>query len=97
MDPYLVDHEKTKQIDQQVLKLQESPDMVPIGELPRHALLTVDRYLTNKVFPGAKITVLGIYDVFQSSTSSVNLQIFQLKRRKMEKLLLEILIWELLA
>lgn len=43
MDPYMVDHEKTKQIDQQILKLQESPDMVPVGELPRHMLLTVDR------------------------------------------------------
>ena len=44
LDPYMVDHEKTKQIDQQILKLQEAPDSVPVGELPRHILLTVDRY-----------------------------------------------------
>ena len=63
----MVDHEKTQQVDQQIIKLQESPDMVPVGELPRHTLLTVDRCLTNKLFPGARVSVLGIYDVFQKS------------------------------
>ena len=29
--------------DHQTLKLQEAPDMVPVGELPRHMLLSVDR------------------------------------------------------
>jgi len=30
-------------VDQQTLKIQEAPDMVPVGELPRYMLATVDR------------------------------------------------------
>jgi DNA replication licensing factor MCM5 len=30
-------------IDQQTLKLQESPEVVPTGEMPRNIMLTVDR------------------------------------------------------
>ncbi|RYH28441.1 hypothetical protein EON65_12190 [archaeon] len=30
-------------IDQQTLKLQESPEAVPTGEMPRHIMLSVDR------------------------------------------------------
>ena len=66
MDPYFVVHEKSTFIDQQVLKLQESPDMVPVGELPRHILVSADRYLTNKVVPGSRCTVMGIFSIYQS-------------------------------
>lgn len=48
---------------QQLLKLQESPDAVPKGELPRHIQLYCDRYLTDKVVPGNRITVIGIYSI----------------------------------
>ena len=47
----------------QVLKLQEAPDMVPNGELPRHLQLYCDRYLTEKVVPGNRVTVVGIYSI----------------------------------
>lgn len=47
----------------QMLKLQESPDAVPKGELPRHIQLYCDRYLTDKVVPGNRITVIGIYSI----------------------------------
>jgi DNA replication licensing factor MCM5 len=30
-------------IDQQTLKMQESPEVVPTGEMPRSVLLSVDR------------------------------------------------------
>jgi DNA replication licensing factor MCM5 len=43
MDPYAVNVQSSHFVDQQILKLQESPDMVPVGELPRHMLLTADR------------------------------------------------------
>ncbi|KAG1773096.1 MCM-domain-containing protein [Suillus occidentalis] len=48
MDPYIIVHSKSAFVDQQTLKLQEAPDMVPVGELPRHMLLSADRYLTGK-------------------------------------------------
>lgn len=69
MDPYFVVHEKSTFIDQQVLKLQEAPDQVPVGELPRHILISADRYLTNRVVPGSRCTVMGIFSIYQSKGS----------------------------
>ncbi|EEP79112.1 DNA replication licensing factor mcm5 [Uncinocarpus reesii 1704] len=66
MDPYVVVHEKCQFIDQQVLKLQEAPDQVPVGELPRHILISADRYLANRVVPGSRCTVMGIFSIYQS-------------------------------
>ncbi len=43
-DSYTLVPEKCRCVDQQTLKLQESHDMIPVGELPRQVLLTVDRY-----------------------------------------------------
>ena len=54
MDPYFVVHEKSQFIDTQILKLQEAPDQVPVGELPRHILISAERYLTNMVVPGSR-------------------------------------------
>ncbi|KAG0042209.1 minichromosome maintenance protein 5 [Gryganskiella cystojenkinii] len=72
MDPYVVDHDKSKCVDQQILKLQESPDDVPVGELPRHVLLSADRELTNRVVPGSRVTIMGIYSVFQTKPGKGN-------------------------
>jgi DNA replication licensing factor MCM5 len=69
LDPYFVVHEKSTFIDQQVLKFQEAPDMVPVGELPRHILVSADRHLTNKVVPGSRCTVMGIFSIYQSKGS----------------------------
>jgi DNA replication licensing factor MCM5 len=66
MDPYFVVHEKCQFIDQQILKLQEAPDQVPVGELPRHILISADRYLTNRVVPGSRCTVMGVFSIYQS-------------------------------
>lgn len=67
MDPYLIIHSKSTFADQQTLKLQEAPDMVPVGELPRHMLLSADRHLTGKVVPGSRVIATGIYSNFQSA------------------------------
>ncbi|PYH75947.1 DNA replication licensing factor Mcm5 [Aspergillus uvarum CBS 121591] len=67
LDPYVVSHEKCHFVDQQVLKLQEAPDQVPVGELPRHVLISADRYLANRVVPGSRCTVMGIFSIYQSS------------------------------
>lgn len=66
LDPYVIVHDKSTFIDQQVLKLQELPEMVPVGEMPRNVMLSVDRYLANKVIPGTRCTINGIYSIFQS-------------------------------
>ncbi|KAK9480447.1 MCM2/3/5 family-domain-containing protein [Lipomyces japonicus] len=69
-DPYIIVHEKCTFVDQQTLKLQEAPDMVPVGELPRHIVLTADRYLTNKVVPGSRCTIMGIYSIYQGKAQA---------------------------
>ena len=66
LDPYFVVHEKSQFIDQQVLKLQEAPDDVPVGELPRHILVSADRYLANRVVPGSRCVVMGVFSIYNS-------------------------------
>ncbi len=60
-DPYLIIGDKSRYCDHQVLKLQESPETIPTGEMPRHVQLSVDRYLVDKASPGTRVTVIGIY------------------------------------
>lgn len=62
----MVAHEKCQFVDQQVLKLQEAPDQVPVGELPRHVLISADRYLANRVVPGSRCSVMGIFSIYQA-------------------------------
>lgn len=54
-------------IDQQTLKLQESPEVVPTGEMPRHIMLSVDRYLVDRVTPGTRVSIIGIFSLFTAS------------------------------
>ncbi|KAL3273145.1 hypothetical protein HHI36_014599 [Cryptolaemus montrouzieri] len=62
-DPYFVMPDKCKCVDFQTLKLQELPDGIPQGEIPRHVSLYCDRYLCDKVVPGNKVTVLGVFSI----------------------------------
>lgn len=72
MDPYFIIPDKCQCVDFQVLKLQEAPEAVPHGEMPRHLQLYCDRYLCEKVVPGNRITVTGIYSIKKIAKSSAN-------------------------
>ena len=63
LDPYFIMPDKCECVDFQILKLQELPDAVPQGEMPRHMQLFADRYLCDKVVPGNRLTILGIYSI----------------------------------
>jgi DNA replication licensing factor MCM5 len=65
LDPFSVLPERSKYTDTQVLKLQENPEDVPVGEMPRNLMLSVDRTLVQRIVPGTRVTVLGIYSIFQ--------------------------------
>ncbi|CEP64211.1 MCM DNA helicase complex subunit MCM5 LALA0_S10e05006g [Lachancea lanzarotensis] len=65
-DPYMVVHESSRFVDQQFLKLQEIPELVPVGEMPRNILMSADRYLTNKIVPGTRATIIGVYSIYQA-------------------------------
>ncbi|GAU97634.1 hypothetical protein RvY_08898-2 [Ramazzottius varieornatus] len=69
LDPYVVKPDSCKSIDYQTLKLQETPDDVPVGELPRHILLYCDRSLVDQAVPGNRISVHGIYSIRNSGQS----------------------------
>ncbi|PWY99236.1 putative CDC46-cell division control protein [Testicularia cyperi] len=66
-DPFVILHDKCRFVDTQTVKLQEAPDMVPVGELPRHMLTSVDRALCGRVVPGSRIIATGIYSTFTSA------------------------------
>ena len=45
--------------------LQEKPEDVPTGELPRNILMTVDRALVGTIAPGTRVTAVAIYSTVQ--------------------------------
>jgi DNA replication licensing factor MCM5 len=59
-NPYMIMADHCEYIDVQTLKLQEAPEVVPTGEMPRHILLYVDRYLVDRVAPGTRVSVIGV-------------------------------------
>ena len=66
LDPYVVIADRASCVDQQTLKLQERPEDVPTGDLPRSMLCLVDRMLCSVVSPGTRVTAIGILSIFQS-------------------------------
>uniref|UniRef100_A0AAQ6AFV0 DNA replication licensing factor MCM5 n=1 Tax=Amphiprion ocellaris TaxID=80972 RepID=A0AAQ6AFV0_AMPOC len=63
VDPYFIIPDRCVCVDFQTLRLQESPDAVPHGEMPRHLQLYCDRYLCDRVVPGNRVTIMGIYSI----------------------------------
>lgn len=72
LDPYYILPDKCKCIGFQTLKLQELPEDVPQGGLPRHLKLYCDRYLCDKFTPGNRVTLFGTFSIIKSSQSSSN-------------------------
>lgn len=58
--PYAVDPDKSKFVDQQNIKLQEAPERVPTGEMPRSVMTVVDRALVDRAPPGTRVSMLCI-------------------------------------
>jgi DNA replicative helicase MCM subunit Mcm2 (Cdc46/Mcm family) len=73
------------------LKLQETPENVPNGEIPRHMQLYVDRYLCDKIVPGNRVTVTGIYSIKKASAQKVNLTSYSFTKENQQALMS--LIW----
>ncbi|KAK7488402.1 hypothetical protein BaRGS_00020376 [Batillaria attramentaria] len=72
IDPYFIMPDKCRCVDFQILKLQEAPEDVPNGEMPRHMTLYCDRYLCDRVVPGNRVTVMGIYSIKKTSKPTKN-------------------------
>jgi len=70
LDPFYIMPDKCRCVDFQVLKLQELPDHIPQGEMPRHLQLYCDRYLCDRVVPGNRVLILGIYSIKKVSNKT---------------------------
>lgn len=81
-NPFVIVPDRTVFIDQQVLKLQEMPESVPTGEMPRSLDLILDRcvkialtlmnfrHLVERIVPGTRVSVTGVVTVFRTAPSS---------------------------
>jgi len=67
LDPWDILPDRCRYVDQQTLKLQEAPESVPTGEMPRHLQLVAERHLADKVSPGTRVSVIGIVSAMSSS------------------------------
>ncbi|XP_012275934.1 DNA replication licensing factor Mcm5 [Orussus abietinus] len=63
LDPFFIMPDKCRCVDFQVLKLQELPDHIPQGEMPRHLQLYCERYLCDRIVPGNRVLILGIFSI----------------------------------
>lgn len=65
--PYTVIPDQCEYIDQQTLKIQEAPEVVPTGEMPRNIMLSVDRWLVDRITPGTRVAVIGTSSLINNS------------------------------
>ncbi|KAK1940791.1 DNA replication licensing factor MCM5 [Phytophthora citrophthora] len=70
-DSYMVLPDKGEYVDQQTLKLQENPEVVPTGEMPRNLALIADRHLVDRASPGTRVSVVGITSVVNAGGRNV--------------------------
>lgn len=59
-NPYAVVPDESQFCDRQTLKLQEAPDKVPTGEMPRSVMVAVERSLVDVAPPGTRVSVFCI-------------------------------------
>ena len=84
--PYAVVPDESQYIDQQKLKLQEAPEQVPTGEMPRAVEAVVDRALVDSAPPGTRVslwcipTLLGSKDPRDKTVHTVYLRVVGLTK-----------------
>jgi DNA replication licensing factor MCM5 len=59
-NPYAIIPDKCTFVDVQQLKLQEAPETVPTGEMPRTVQVNVDRVYADRIAPGTRVRFLAI-------------------------------------
>jgi DNA replication licensing factor MCM5 len=60
-NPYVVKEGLCEYVDEQMLKLQELPEHVPVGEMPRAIDVSVQHYNVDQCTPGTRLTLVGIF------------------------------------
>jgi DNA replication licensing factor MCM5 len=67
MFPYAAVPDESIFVDQQTIKLQETPERVPTGEMPRSVLCAMERSLVDIAPPGTRVSILCIPTLFTTS------------------------------
>jgi DNA replication licensing factor MCM5 len=68
-DPYQVLPDFSEFVDFQILKIQECPDAIPTGEVPRTYQLICERDLVDKLVPGTRVTITGVYTIMERKST----------------------------
>jgi len=68
--PFQIISERCEFTDQQTLKLQELPEHVPVGEMPRSVDLCVEKYAVDMANPGTRLTAIAIYCASEHSAGA---------------------------
>lgn len=65
IEPYVIvtDDGDTEYIDFQLLKIQECPDSIPTGEVPRTYQVCCERYLVDRLVPGSRVVITGVLTI----------------------------------
>jgi len=82
---YRLDHDKSEYFDQQIMKLQEAPELIPTGEMPRSVMVCVDRYLTDTCTPGNRVKLMGVLDVTKPGNSNSDASTSRQPQQKIAK------------
>mmetsp|Transcript_5928 Transcript_5928/g.8976 ORF Transcript_5928/g.8976 Transcript_5928/m.8976 type:complete len:821 (+) Transcript_5928:131-2593(+) len=69
-NPYSVVPDESQFCDRQTLKLQEAPEKVPTGEMPRSVMVAVERSLVDRAPPGTRVSIFCIPMIFSSANNS---------------------------
>lgn len=66
MNPYYIVPEECEYKDYQTLKIQEAPELVPTGEMPRSFIVSCERSLVDKVTPGMRVVIIGVFSILNA-------------------------------
>ena len=83
VNSYVISATECTFLDEQTLKLQELPECVPTGEMPRRILLSCDRSLVDRCPPGTRVGVFGVASIIHSknnNTKAMYLRVVGLQR-----------------
>ncbi|XP_065348701.1 DNA replication licensing factor Mcm5 [Cloeon dipterum] len=61
LDPFFIVPDNCTCVNFQIIKLQELSESIPQGEVARHMKLYCEKYLCDKVVPGNRVVVTGIF------------------------------------
>ena len=67
LDPYTILTDDSSFNDYQFVKIQEAPEDVPPGEMPRTITATVDRALSNMLIPGTRKRFVAVLEMMKLS------------------------------